>query len=158
MSARAIGVAVLTLLTFVNPVQAADAEPVISVPLVAFQQPIAPASFVESLGPFFPAPGPVREATRPQPLPALYAGFVGLQILDARTTSGALSRGASEQNPALSRGGQARIWAVKAASTFSTIYFVERIWKKNRVAAVLVMAGINGSYAALAAHNLKQAR
>lgn len=97
-------------------------------------------------------------ASRPASLTALYAGFVGLQVLDARTTSGAVSRGARETNPLLGQNNQARIWAVRAASTASTIYFVERMWKKNRVGAVLLMAGINGGYAAIAAHNLRQAR
>jgi hypothetical protein len=103
---------------------------------------------------------PITEARvrRPAMLPALYAGFVGLQILDARTTTGALNRGAYESNALLGQNNQARIWAVRAASTASTIYFVERMWKKNRVGAVLLMAGINGGYTAIAAHNLRQAR
>jgi hypothetical protein len=100
----------------------------------------------------------IHSASRPATLTALYAGFVGLQVLDARTTSGAVSRGARETNPLLGQNNQARIWAVRAASTASTIYFVERMWKKNRVGAVLLMAGINGGYAAIAAHNLRQAR
>jgi hypothetical protein len=88
----------------------------------------------------------------------LYASFVALQVLDARTTTGALSRGAHEINPLLGTGSSGATWAVKAASTASTIFFVERIWKKNRIRAVLVMAGINAGYAALAAHNARQAR
>jgi hypothetical protein len=98
------------------------------------------------------------EPRRPAPLMGLYAGFIGLQVLDARTTTGALSRGARETNPLLRSGHSGTTWAVKAASTASTIFFVERIWKKNRIRAVLVMAGINGGYAVLAAHNARQAR
>jgi hypothetical protein len=98
------------------------------------------------------------EPQRPAPLMGLYASFVALQVLDARTTTGALSRGAHEINPLLGTGSSGATWAVKAASTASTIFFVERIWKKNRIRAVLVMAGINAGYAALAAHNARQAR
>jgi hypothetical protein len=43
-------------------------------------------------------------------------------------------------------------------TTASTIYFVERTWKKNRLGAVLLMVGINGGYAAIAAHNTRVAR
>jgi hypothetical protein len=95
---------------------------------------------------------------RPAALPALYVTFAALQITDVRTTFGAVARGAHETNPMLGRGNQATVWAVKAATTASTVYFAERLWKQNRVAAILVMAGINGGYAAIAAHNAKQAR
>jgi hypothetical protein len=100
---------------------------------------------------------PQTELRRPAALTGLYGGFIGLQVLDARTTAGALRRGGHETNPLVGHGPGA-MWAVKAASTASTIFFVERIWKKNRVGAVLVMAGINGAYAAIAAHNAKQGR
>jgi len=96
---------------------------------------------------------------RPAMLPALYGGFVALQVLDAYTTAGAVDRGAREVNPLLGRGNQATLWTVKAVTTASTVYFVERLWKKeNRLAAVLVMAGINGGYVAIAAHNARQTR
>jgi hypothetical protein len=95
---------------------------------------------------------------RPVALPALYVTFAALQIADARSTFGAVGRGAQETNPLMGRGNQATLWAVKAATAASTIYFTERLWKKNRVAAILVMAAVNGSSAAIVAHNMKQAR
>jgi hypothetical protein len=98
------------------------------------------------------------ENGRPGTLTAMYVGFVGLQVLDARTTMSALRRGAHETNPFLGSGHSGVVWAVKAASTASTIFFVERVRKRNRIRAILLMAGINGGYVALAAHNARQAR
>ena len=96
--------------------------------------------------------------TRPRTLPALYVSFAGLQILDARTTAGAIGRRAHESNPVLGHGNQAAVWAVKAATAASTIYFAERLWKQNRIAAVAVMVGVNSGYAAIVAHNARLAR
>ena len=48
--------------------------------------------------------------------------------------------------------------AIKAASTAGTVFFVERLWKQNKVAAVVVMAAINGGTAAVAMNNARIAR
>jgi hypothetical protein len=47
---------------------------------------------------------------------------------------------------------------LKAATTVSTIFFAERVWKKNKVAAVVMMAAINGGVAAVSMHNMRNAR
>jgi hypothetical protein len=137
----------LMLMTITGPALAAEKDALAPATLATATSVAAPIAI-----PHFETP------RRPVALPSLYVSFAALQIVDARTTMGVLRRGASEANPLLSQPNQMGVWAVKAASTASTIYFVERIWKKNRVAAVLVMAGINGGYAAIAAHNTKQAR
>lgn len=141
---RLLAALVLVLLAGAPPVLASDRD---------FATP------PETAGQAIQLPDPVAVSQRrPAILPALYGGLVALQVLDGYTTTGARARGAYEMNPVLGEGRTATLWAVKAASTASTIYFVERIWKKNRVAAVLVMAGINSGYAAIAAHNTRQSR
>ena len=47
---------------------------------------------------------------------------------------------------------------LKLATTASTIFFAERAWRKNRVAAVVMMTAINGATAAVAMHNMRNAR
>ena len=46
---------------------------------------------------------------------------------------------------------------LKAATTASTIFFAERAWKKNKVAAVVMMVAINGGMAAVAMNNMRNA-
>jgi hypothetical protein len=46
--------------------------------------------------------------------------------------------------------------AVKAGATAATVYLTERLWRKNRVASIAVMAALNGAYAAIVAHNYRQ--
>jgi hypothetical protein len=107
-----------------------------------------------SLAPRFEPAMPTR---RPKPLPVLYASFGALQALDAATTFRALDRGATEANPALAgfASNRGAMVAVKAASFASTVYLSERLWKKNRVAAVVTMVCVNSAYAAIVAHNYR---
>ncbi|RPJ56910.1 MAG: hypothetical protein EHM24_27430 [Acidobacteria bacterium] len=100
---------------------------------------------------FFPAPG------RPAPLVPLYVTFAALQVADVASTGRALEAGGREANPIV-RGfanNSAAMLAVKAGATVGTIYLSERLWKKNRAAAVLLMTALNGAYAAVAAHNYR---
>jgi hypothetical protein len=103
------------------------------------------------------SPGEIR---RPRALPALYISFGAIQAWDIQTTRTALARGGRELNPLMTHvsGSTARMIAVKAASTASTIYFAEKLWRKNRVAAVAVVAAINGATAAISLHNARVAR
>ena len=108
------------------------------------------------------APVALRAAqfTRPAILPALYVSFGALQAWDVYTTSGALKTEAHEANPVAApfAGSSAKIIALKTASTASTVFFAERLWKQNKVAAVVVMAAINGGTAAVAMNNARIAR
>ena len=45
---------------------------------------------------------------------------------------------------------------VKVGATALTIAAVERLWRRNRVAAVLTMIGINAGYTAVVAHNYRK--
>lgn len=91
-------------------------------------------------------------------LAALYGTYGTLQVMDVSTTRKALSSGARERNPLMNNGNLAAMVAVKAAAGASTIYFAERMWKKNRAGAVIVMAALNGVSAAIVAHNQHNAR
>ena len=92
---------------------------------------------------------------RPAPLVGLYVSLATLQALDFVSTRKALSAGAVEGNPLVAPlvESPAALLALKAGVTGATIYVSERLWKKNRVAAVMTMIGLNTAYGAVVAHN-----
>jgi hypothetical protein len=91
-------------------------------------------------------------------LPPLYTSFAALQGLDYVSTRRALASGAArEANPmmgAIVKNRPAFI-AVKAAATAGMIVAGEKMWKKNRVAAVLFVAGANAAVAAVVVRNYR---
>ncbi len=97
---------------------------------------------------------------RPNALIPLYAGFAALQALDAHSTISAISNGAVEANPLL--GGVAShpgaLLAVKMGAAVGTIFVAEKLWKRNPVAAVALMVGLNSAYALIVAHNYQVGR
>ena len=97
---------------------------------------------------------------RPSVLPALYVTFAAMQAWDVYSTAVALKAGARESNPvaAAVAGNPGSMIGVKAVSTASVIYFTERMWKRNPVKAVLILAAINGATAAVSMHNMRNAR
>lgn len=99
-------------------------------------------------------PGSTR---RPAMLPALYVSLAVLQVADIYTTSAGLKRGAVEANPAFApaAGNTSAMIAMKVASTAGAIACAEKLWKKNRVAAAIVMTAVNGATAAIAARNTR---
>lgn len=101
-----------------------------------------------------------RPERRPSALPVMYATLAALNALDAYSTRQALNAGAREANPLMEKasGNQGAMLAMKALSTAGTIYFSERAWKKNRMGAIITMVVVNGATAAIAAHNLRNAR
>lgn len=92
---------------------------------------------------------------RPSVLPALYVSLAALQAFDAYSTTAGLSRGAQEANPMMQgvAGNKAAFWAVKAGTTAASIWFAERMWKTNRVGAIVTMVAVNGMMASVAARN-----
>jgi hypothetical protein len=92
---------------------------------------------------------------RPALLMPLYVSFASLQVLDTVSTQAALHSGGAEANPLLGSmaGSPAALLSTKAAVTGAVIYATERLWKQNRVAAVVTMIGINSAYAMIASHN-----
>jgi hypothetical protein len=96
---------------------------------------------------------------RPALLPGLYAATVALQALDAHSTMTALKRGAREANPAMQGvvGNRGAFVAVKAGAAAASIFLAEKMWRRNRVAAIAMMAVVNGVSAAVVAHNYRVA-
>jgi hypothetical protein len=101
---------------------------------------------------------PPQPPKRPIALSALYGSYGVLQALDVVSTRRALASGARESNPLMNNGHLGTMIAVKAAAGASTIYFTEKLWKKNRVGAVIVMAAVNGATAAIVARNHRHSR
>jgi len=100
------------------------------------------------------------DTRRPAALPALYASTALLQVLDAHSTMTAIDAGAHEANP-LMKGvatNKGAMLAVKAGVAGATIYMAERMWKRNPVGAVAMMALVNGVNAFVVAHNYRVAR
>lgn len=97
---------------------------------------------------------------RPKALAPLYVSFVALQVMDADSTADAIRAGYGEGNPFMGRfaDNTGAMIAVKAVSTVGTIYAVEKLWRKNPVAAVLVMTAINAGYAVVVANNYSRVR
>jgi hypothetical protein len=103
---------------------------------------------------------PATPASSRRVLLPLYVSFATLQMLDVHSTTRALSRGGVEANPVM-RGvadKPAALFAVKAGVTASTIFLAEKIRPKSRVAAIVVMAALNSTYATVVAHNYRVAR
>jgi hypothetical protein len=105
-------------------------------------------------------PVPAPPSRRPAALVPLYISIASLQALDVDSTFKALGRGGVEANPIMRPlvGSPAAVVAVKAALAGVIIVSTEKLWKKNRAAAVLLMLGMNGAYAAAVAHNYSVAR
>lgn len=97
-------------------------------------------------------PNPVA---RPAALVPLYVSFGVLQAADIATTLHNISGGATEANPVMGTvaGSPAGLVATKAALAGASIFLAEKLWKKNRPAAVLLMIGLNGFQAAVVARN-----
>jgi hypothetical protein len=100
----------------------------------------------------------LRSEKRPASLTTLYGLYAALQVLDVVSTRRALDAGAREVNPLMRRGNLAAVIGVKAAAGSATIYFAERMWRKNKVGAIAVMAALNGASAIIVARNQQHAR
>jgi len=101
-------------------------------------------------------PVPAARMSRPAGLPVLYVSFATLQALDVHSTLKALDGGgAREANPLLGTAvrSPAVMIALKAGAGTGMIYASERLWKRNRIAAVVFMCAIDSAYAIVVAHN-----
>ena len=116
---------------------------------------LVPDTRLPQIAPLNPARVPALN--RPSVLPALYASFAVLQVLDARSTLGAVATGGRELNPVLGpiASNAPLLYSVKAGVTAGTIYLSERLWKRNRTASIIMMVAINSAYATIVAHNTR---
>ena len=102
----------------------------------------------------------VPAVKRPAALPALYVTLGVMQAMDIYSTSAALKAGAKEANPTAApfAGNTGSMIGLKAATMAGTIFFSERLWKTNKVGAIVMMAAINGATAAASMHNMQNAK
>lgn len=98
-------------------------------------------------------------SSRPRILPALYGAYGALQALDVYTTQQALRAGATEINPLIGHvsGRPLLFAATKAVTAMLTVYTVERLWRRHRIGAVIVMTAVNGATAWAVARNARSA-
>ena len=99
---------------------------------------------------------PAAERKRPAALVPLYVSFAALQVMDVQSTRRALSSGAGREANAVMAPivrHPAAFIAVKAGVTAASIWGTEKMWKKNRAAAIAFMAVANSAMATIVAHN-----
>jgi Domain of unknown function (DUF5658) len=97
---------------------------------------------------------------RPAALIPLYASFIALEALDIHSTRSALAQGAVEANPAVRglTGSSLGMVTVKAAGTAGLIFASEKMWRKNKAAAIVLMIATNSAMAWVVEHNYRVAR
>jgi hypothetical protein len=102
-------------------------------------------------------PAPVR---RPSMLVPLYVSFAALQVLDITSTRSALAGGGVEGNPVMGGvvGSPVAMSALKIGATAGIILLSEKVRKRNPVAAVVMMVGMNSAYAMIVSRNYAIAR
>ena len=106
---------------------------------------------------------PIPPVDRPRGsavLTSLYAATAVMQALDVHSTMKALEAGAVEANPLMSGVTKNRgaFMATKAAVAAGTVFAVQRIAKRSKVAAIVTAVAINSAYAMVVRHNYKIAR
>lgn len=127
----------------------------------AWPVPVAAQNLAISTPPTDPVAARMSEAlSRPVALPVLYVSLGALQAYDVYSTRQAMARGAREANPlmqdAVTHAGT--FMAVKAAVVVGTIVAAERLWKRNKAAAIGVLVASNGVAAIVAARNARVLR
>jgi len=115
-----------------------------------------PAASVQAL----PAVEGAAISRRPRALMPLYVSFASLQVLDTHATKSALARGAVEANPVMRgfTGSSAGMLAVKAAGTAGVVWASERMWRRNKAAAVVFLVAANSAMGWVVQHNYRAAR
>ena len=100
----------------------------------------------------------VQGPSRPALLIPMYVANATLHGLDTYSTSEALKAGHREANPFLRNANVATMIGVKAAATVTGVFVAEKLWRRNRAAAVGVMVGMNVGLAAVVANNYRITR
>jgi hypothetical protein len=110
--------------------------------------------------PMAPVSSFAPKVERPAILPALYATLGAMQAWDVYSTRAAIKAGAVEANASAApfAGNAGSLLGLKAATTAGTIYLAERMWKKNKVGAVVMLVAINGATAAVSINNMRNAK
>ena len=105
---------------------------------------------------------PVSAQTAPPKRPALliplYMSQVALQGADLHSTFGALDRGHVEANPLFRDGDRSKMIGAKIAVATVPILIAEKLWKKNRAAAIVMMLTTNAALSVAVTNNYRLAR
>ena len=90
----------------------------------------------------------------------MYGSFAALQVMDAVSTSKALSAGGVEANPAMSGvvKNKNAFLAVKVGAAVATAFFSEKLAKNHPRKATILMAVLNVAYAGIVVHNYNVSR
>jgi hypothetical protein len=101
-----------------------------------------------------------QQLRRPRGLVPLYLSFATLQALDTHTTLRGVRRGHAEANPVMApvAGDPALLIGAKTAAAVGTLAVSERLWRRHRTAAIVLMVAVNAAHAAVVAHNYRQLR
>ena len=83
------------------------------------------------------------KAERPAALIPLYLSQAALQAADLYTTRRALNAGHIEANPVFKNASFGTMVGAKVAATAASIFIAEKLWKRNRYAAIGVMVITN---------------
>jgi hypothetical protein len=100
----------------------------------------------------------VQAPHRPALLMPMYLANAALHGLDAYSTSEALKAGHREANPLLRNANLPTMIGAKAVATVTGVVVAEKLWRRNRAAAVAVMVGVNVGLAAVVANNYRITR
>jgi len=97
---------------------------------------------------------------RPGPLVPLYVSFSALQVLDVHSTWRALEGGAVEANPLVRgvAGNRIGMLSLKVVGTTGIIFASEKMWKKNKAAAIAFMIAGNSAMAWVVQNNYRAVR
>jgi hypothetical protein len=97
---------------------------------------------------------------RPAALVPLYLTFAGLQALDVHSTMAAVGAGRREANPMVRSAldSPAHLLLLKGGTAAGVVFLSEKIWPRNRTAAVVTMFALNSAYVTIAANNYRAAK
>lgn len=102
---------------------------------------------------------PVRadDARLTPAMTSLYVSFIALQGLDVHSTLAAMHHGARETNPAMAAFAErpAALVALKAGTAAGVVYMTERVRRRSRLGALLMMVAFNSAYATVVANNYR---
>ena len=92
---------------------------------------------------------------RPAVLLPLYISFGVLQVVDTVSTLEALKHGGRGANPVVApfASNAGALYSLKVVTTVGSIWAAEKLWKRNRAAAIVTMLAVNAGYAWVAHHN-----
>jgi len=104
-----------------------------------------------------PSSPPAQPGTeRSIALNLLHVSFATLEAVDVYTTVRGVRGGAVETNPLMRAAATHPVGmaALKAGVAVSSVVLTRRMARDHRVGAILLAAGLNSAYAAIAVHNL----